>query len=115
MVGSLLTSFASVCMSFVNASVASRAILDALTTSMPVSFLISILFLTLLNLPTSPENSLSAGCCMKEGRGGSEYLIFLLASLSLDLDLDLLFSTGDLLLDLTGDLVGLLLLRDLDL
>ena len=51
---------------------------------------------------------------MKEGTGGPEYLLFLLPSLSLDLDFDLLFS-GDLLFDLTGDLVGLLLLRDLDL
>ena len=46
---------------------------------------------------------------MKEGTGGPEYLLFLL-SLSLDLDLDLLFSLGVLLLDLTGDLAGLLLL-----
>ena len=38
----------------------------------------------------------------------------MLPSLSLDLDFDLLFS-GVLLLDLTGDFVGLLLLRDLDL
>ena len=51
---------------------------------------------------------------MKEGTGGPEYLLFFLPSLSLDLDFDLLFS-GDLLFDLTGDLVGLLLLRDLDL
>ena len=51
---------------------------------------------------------------MKDGTGGPEYLLFLLPSLSLDLDFDLLFS-GDLLFDLIGDLVGLLLLRDLDL
>ena len=52
---------------------------------------------------------------MKEDTGRPEYLLFLLLSLSLDLDLDLLFSLGVLLLDLTGDLAGLLLLQDLDL
>ena len=41
-------------------------------------------------------------------------MLFLLPSLSLDLDFDLLFSRV-LLLDLTGDFVGLILLQDLDL